>query len=53
MKETRNMSLLSTKATKDNYLLAKIRNKKNSIEEMMASQHLVSAEIIKCTNVIG
>jgi hypothetical protein len=52
MKETSNMSLLSTKATKGNYLLPKIRNKISSIEEMMASQHLVSAEKIKCTNVI-
>jgi hypothetical protein len=54
MKKTSNISLLSTKAPKGNYLLAKTRNKNASIEEMMASQHLVSAKKkLKCTNVIG
>jgi hypothetical protein len=52
MKETSNINLLSAKAPKGNYLLAKTRNKIASIEIMMASQHLVLAEKLKCTNVI-
>jgi len=54
MKKISNINLLSTKAPKGNYLLAKTRNKNASIEEMMASQHLVSTKKkLKCTNVIG
>ncbi len=52
MKETGNISPLLTKALKGNYLLAKARKGNACIKEMMALQHPISAEKIKCTNVV-
>jgi hypothetical protein len=53
MKETCNINPLLTKALKGKYLLAKTRKGNAGINEMMASQHPISTEKMKCMNVIG